>query len=78
MVKSTKKKIEAFKRGKVDNGKRDNPNRGKHGCSRLHELNRQRAMEEQRKNNTKIENIKIDFNDKSTGLFGKVKGWFKR
>lgn len=38
LAKSANRKYNEIKNRKRENGKRDNPNRGKHGCYRLHAM----------------------------------------
>lgn len=46
MPRSVQKKYNDLTTRKRDNSKRLNPDRGKHGCSRLHELKAQREQEQ--------------------------------
>lgn len=46
MSRSVQKKYNDLTTRKRDNSKRLNPDRGKHGCSRLHELKAQREQEQ--------------------------------
>jgi len=72
MVKSKNRKINDIKSRVPDRSKRDNPNRGKHGCSRLHELSVKQTQQV-------AEPIKITpAMDKPTGLMGRIKNIFRK
>jgi hypothetical protein len=69
MPKSVQKKYNDLTTRKRDNSKRLNPDRGKHGCSRLHELKAQREQEQIRAAEPVVE-IKSPV---KTSLMGKMK-----
>lgn len=83
MVKSKNKKMNDIKNKKKDNSKRENPNRGKHGCYRLHQMRAEREqqqnmLEVQKSDQLKEENVKISTGKGLWGKFNKIKRMFKR
>jgi hypothetical protein len=76
LAKSTKRKIEDIKNRKPNTSKRENHNRGKHGCSRLHEI-RAKKEQEQMIESTPKEKITIPTPKKDT-FSNKLKGTLRK
>ncbi len=76
LAKSKNRKIQDIKNRKPNTSKRDNPNRGKHGCHRLHEMKAKKEQEQIIKS-APVENITVPEPKKQT-FSTKLKGAMRK